>query len=168
MDPFIINELAKQCAPTVAPQTIQALVTKESAHNPFAIGINSGKWKLERQPKNLGEAVATAKELIEMGINIDVGLGQINVRNLKWIGYSITQIFEPCNNLRAAEKVLRDCFDRAVKVSSNSQIALMKSLSCYNTGNFENGFRNGYVEKVYKIASQQQKLFQPPIYQLKP
>jgi hypothetical protein len=34
--------LAQQCAPTVAAQTIAAVVTHESRSNPFAIGINGG------------------------------------------------------------------------------------------------------------------------------
>ncbi|MBD3991081.1 transglycosylase SLT domain-containing protein, partial [Xanthomonas citri pv. citri] len=44
-------DLAQQCAPTVAPQTMAALVQVESGFNPYAIGVVDGR--LARQPVNL-------------------------------------------------------------------------------------------------------------------
>ncbi|KFA29347.1 lytic transglycosylase, partial [Xanthomonas vasicola pv. vasculorum NCPPB 1326] len=35
-------DLAQQCAPTVAPQTMAALVQVESGFNPYAIGVGGG------------------------------------------------------------------------------------------------------------------------------
>ncbi|HBN8308897.1 TPA: transglycosylase SLT domain-containing protein [Pseudomonas aeruginosa] len=40
--------LAQQCAPTVAPQTMAAVVQVESSFNPYAIGVVGGR--LQRQP----------------------------------------------------------------------------------------------------------------------
>ncbi|MGP5829257.1 transglycosylase SLT domain-containing protein [Pseudomonas aeruginosa] len=42
--------LAQQCAPTVAPQTMAAVVQVESSFNPYAIGVVGGR--LQRQPKS--------------------------------------------------------------------------------------------------------------------
>jgi type IV secretion system protein VirB1 len=139
--------LAAQCAPDVHPTTLAAVVRAESAANPLAIGINGGA-RLPRQPSSKAEAVATAEWLMANGYNFDAGLGQVNVKNFGWLGLSVSDLFEPCSNLKAAARVLRDCYDRASLQFQAGQPALQAALSCYNTGNFSRGFANGYVHKV--------------------
>lgn len=141
-------ELAARCAPQIHPVTLSALVLQESHANPFAIGINGGTAKLQRQPRNRSEAIATADWLRINGHNFDAGLGQINVKNMGWLGLSVADLFDPCANLRAAGTVLADCYSRAAKGAGAGQTALRSALSCYNTGNFKRGFANGYVSKV--------------------
>ena len=58
--PVPFSELAVKCAPTVHPQTLKSLIGNESTYNPYAIGVVDGR--LERQPKSLREAVATAEQ----------------------------------------------------------------------------------------------------------
>lgn len=143
--------LAQQCAPTVAIETIAAVVSHESRTNPFAIGIN-GKTRISRQPENQQEAVETAKKLIALGLSIDLGLAQINSANLNRLGLSVEQIFEPCTNLRAAEAILRGCYDAAARRHGHGQTALQAALSCYNTGDYTRGLSNGYVSTIYRMA----------------
>ena len=95
-------DLAQQCAPTVHPHTLAAIVKTESGFKPFAIGVNKGGAQLTRQPTTKAEAVATAKDLIGPGLNIDMGLGQINSENLARLGYSVEDVFDVCKNLSAA------------------------------------------------------------------
>lgn len=139
--------LAAMCAPNVHLTTLESVVTHESRANIYAIGVNGGT-KLQRQPANLDEAVATAEWLKANGYDFDGGLGQVNVRNLPGLGMTIPDLFDPCKNLAGAAKVLTDCYDRAVPQFGAGQPALRAALSCYNTGNFERGFKNGYVQKV--------------------
>lgn len=139
-----------QCAPTVAPETMRAVVTHESARNPYAIGINSRAWKLVRQPRNEAEAVATAQELIDRGVSVDMGWAQINSQHLRKMNLSVKDIFEPCTNLRVGGYILTDCYQRASSYSGNQR--LHAALSCYNTGTFTAGLQNGYVAKVYRAA----------------
>jgi len=68
--------LAQQCAPSVHPQTMAAVVGVESGSNPFAIGVVGGT--LVRQPNNLAEATATAQALDRAGYNFSVGIAQVN------------------------------------------------------------------------------------------
>ncbi|EIJ6113758.1 lytic transglycosylase domain-containing protein [Salmonella enterica] len=139
--------LAAMCAPAIHPTTLSAVVTQESRGNIYAIGIN-GDYKLPRQPRTLEEAIVTAEQLKKDGHNFDAGLGQINVKNLEWLGMSIADLFDPCKNLKGAQTVLADCYERAVPQYGEGQAALQAALSCYNTGNFKRGFANGYVQKV--------------------
>jgi type IV secretion system protein VirB1 len=149
--PVDVQALAHQCAPTVAVETIAALVTHESRGNPFAIGIN-GALSLTRQPENTQEAVQVAKKLLAMGVSIDLGLAQINSANLPRLGLSVEQAFEPCLNLKAAETVLRGCYDAAAKQLGPGQEALKAALSCFNTGDFRAGLANGYVSSIYRAS----------------
>lgn len=152
MDASVFLALALACAPQVHADTARALVSVESAFNPWAIGVVGGA--LLRQPRNRAEALATAKALKDGGWNFSVGLGQINVGNFERLGLTVESAFEPCINLAAMQTVLGECFDRASGADSKTvdQVALRQALSCYYSGNFATGFRHGYVRKVVVAA----------------
>ena len=163
MDASVFLALALACAPQVHTHTAHALVSVESAFNPWAIGVVGGA--LVRQPRHRAEALATAKALQAAGWNFSVGLGQINVGNFERLGLTLDAAFEPCTNLTAMQSVLAECFDRARVPAATSiatttaatpppvdQTALRQALSCYYSGNFATGFRHGYVRKVVAAA----------------
>lgn len=143
--------LVEHCSPSVHIATMAAVARVESGFNPLAIGVNGG-GRLSRQPVNKVEAVATARELMKLSMSFDVGLAQINSANLGRLGLSIEDAFEPCANLRAAEKVLRWCYDPAAQRLGGGQAALQAALSCYNTGSYSRGLANGYVQSIYRVA----------------
>lgn len=153
---FDFVALAQECAPTVAHQTMAAVVNVESGYNPFAIGVVGGR--LARQPKNIDEAVATAESLEQSGYNFSVGIAQVNRYNLPKYKLDYRAAFEPCANLRAGSKILEDCYTRASGKFADSQGALQAALSCYYSGNFARGFRPdepgkpSYVQKVLASA----------------
>ncbi len=138
--------LAEQCAPTVHMDTMRRIVQVESAFNPFAIGVVNGR--LDRQPRTLDEAVSTAKWLEQNGFNYSVGLAQVNKANFSRYGLTLETAFEPCPNLRAGGGILTECFLRARKTPRDEQAALRAAFSCYYSGNFITGYREGYVVKV--------------------
>jgi type IV secretion system protein VirB1 len=139
--------LAAQCAPTVAPETILSVVQVESRFEPLAIGVN-GAPSITVAPTSVEDAVARAGALIAAGRSIDLGLAQINNKNLLWLGLNLQEVFDPCTNLRAAARVLQDDYLRSDAVRVGGQAALMTALSYYNTGHPIRGFSNGYVGKV--------------------
>lgn len=139
-----LGALIQQCASGVDYPIAHAIVKQESAFNPFAINVN--KAAQIKRPASYSEAVYKAKDLIARGYNIDMGLGQINSSNLKWLNLSVEQVFEPCTNLKALKTVYMTCYDRAGDSGLGTRI--QRALSCYNTGNNKNGFHNGYVNKV--------------------
>lgn len=150
--------LAQECAPTVAHQTMAAVVNVESGYNPYAIGVVGGR--LARQPKNAEEAVATAQALEQGGWNFSLGIAQVNRYNLPKFNLSYREAFEPCANLRAGSKILEECYTRASGKFPDAQAALQAALSCYYSGNFSRGFRPdapgkpSYVQKVLASAGQ--------------
>ena len=163
MDASVFLALALACAPQVHTHTAHALVSVESAFNPWAIGVVGGA--LVRQPRHRAEALATARALQAAGWNFSVGLGQINVGNFERLGLTLDAAFEPCTNLAAMQSVLAECFDRARAPATTAtttttaatpqpvdQTVLRQALSCYYSGNFATGFRHGYVRKVVAAA----------------
>jgi type IV secretion system protein VirB1 len=140
-----IIAFASQCAPTVAPETVLAIIRTESRGRPFALGVNGA-----RQPapqSNAVDAVAVARRYIAAGYSVDLGLGQINSRNMRKLGLAWETVFDPCTNIDALGRILTQNYS-AVKAGRDPQLALRLALSMYNTGSTSRGFRNGYVGKV--------------------
>ena len=138
--------MAQHCAPGVNADTIARIVRVESSFNPFAIGVVGGQ--LVRQPRSIGEAVATADWLQSHGFNYSVGIAQVNQHNLSRYGLTLKTAFETCPNLHAGGEILKECYGRALQAHSNPQTALRDAISCYYSGNFSTGYRAGYVTKV--------------------
>lgn len=144
------DDLARSCAPNVAPSTLRAMATVESGLNPHAIGVVKGR--LARQPKNLPEAISTVMALRQVGTKFSAGLVQIYVNN--WPSYNLDHesVFDPCSNMRAAAAILTDCYRRASVNQGDAQAALRNALSCYYSNNFVTGYQHGYVQKVVSVA----------------
>lgn len=140
-----ILALASQCAPNVAPQTVAAIVQTESHGRPFALNVNGGS-----QPPaqvDAASAAATAQRYIAAGYSVDLGLAQINSRNMRWLGLTWDTVFDPCTNVAALGRILTQNYNAAIP-GRDPQTALRVALSLYNTGSSTRGFRNGYVAKV--------------------
>jgi type IV secretion system protein VirB1 len=132
-----------QCPAMAVPMALMRhVVSVESAFNPYAIGVVGGH--LLRQPRNLAEALATAGMLEKRGFNFSLGLAQVNRHNLKKYGLeSYKMAFQACPNLQAGARILAECYNRSGKDWG-------RSFSCYYSGNFVTGYRDGYVRKVFE------------------
>jgi type IV secretion system protein VirB1 len=136
------------CAPNVAPVTLQAIVAVESGGNPLALSING----LRVQPppaRDTREAAATAERYIARGYSVDIGLMQVNSRNLAALGITVDQVLDPCMNIHAAAAILTADYAEAARTRGDGQAALQAALSAYNTGDFYRGFANGYLARYY-------------------
>jgi type IV secretion system protein VirB1 len=124
----------------VPAEVMQHIVNVESGHNPYAIGVVGGQ--LVRQPQNLDEAIATVQMLESKGYNYSLGLAQVNRNNLGKYGIdSYEKAFDRCTNLAVGARILADCYVSAQDWG--------KAFSCYYSGNYVTGFRDGYVQKVF-------------------
>ncbi len=160
IDLATVLALAQACAPSVAPMTLASVLRVESGFDPLVIGINTPRHA-RIAPKSAAEAIATAGRLIAAGDSIDLGLGQINSRNLAWLGLSVADAFDPCRNLAASARVIAAGYDRAGPRPGAEQAALRTALSYYNTGDPQRGIRNGYVAKVTAAAGRIVPALQP-------
>ena len=163
------EQLVKRCAPDVHPQTMRALVTTESSHNPYAIGVVDGA--LTKQPQSHDEALRAIEELVGKGANFSLGLTQVNRYNLERYGQTYESILDACTNVRVGANILNECFTRAIKRTKDDQQALRDALSCYYSGNFRRGYEpendgSSYVERV--IAASSAKPQQRPIPAIDP
>ncbi len=91
-------QLIVQCAPQVAPITMAAIVQQESGGDSLALHDNdSGKTY---HLGSLYEAAQMAGDLIRLGHSVDIGLAQINSKNLPALGLTMDQVLDPCTNVR--------------------------------------------------------------------
>lgn len=138
-----------QCSdPYVHRSVMTAIVKVESGGNPWAININKKGVRLLAQAANEEQAKAWIRWFVANGYNIDIGLAQINIKNIQKSGKDPVTFLEPCTNLTMAGQILKANYQQATRTSSNSDDAVKKAISAYNTGNFRYGFSNGYVGKV--------------------
>lgn len=151
-----VDRLIDVCAADVAHSTMAAIVKVESAGNPWAIGDNTTRQKVRPAARSYGEAVVLAESLIDAGHNLDLGLAQINSRNLKRLGLSVAEVMQPCTNLSAGATILKGFYQRASGKYGPGTKALLHALSGYNTGSLYAGV--GYVKRIIDASNSPVKL----------
>jgi type IV secretion system protein VirB1 len=146
------------CAPTVAVSTMTQVVMVESGGNPLALNVNGLPADHQPHPHTTAEAIAAAQHWIGAGFRVDLGLTQIDSENLPILHLTVSQVLgtDPvtvCANLAAGGMILTADYGRAVTRYGAGQMALAAALSAYNTGDFTQGWANGYVARYFAIPS---------------
>lgn len=145
-------DIAQSCAPTVRVETLAAVVSLESRFLPFNIRINSGV-PLPAQPTSKAEAIEVATSLIADHKDIQVGLGGIDVKELQKFNLSISDGFDPCQNLRATAALLDSYYRLAVRFGADPARAEAVMLqSFYGRDDPSVGEMVRYDEQVRKEA----------------
>ncbi|MBU2861013.1 lytic transglycosylase domain-containing protein, partial [Acidithiobacillus ferrooxidans] len=137
--------MLQECAPEVAPVTMAAIVQTESGGWPWTIHDNTTGQSLRF--KSQTQAVAMARILISQGHKLDMGLAQIDSENLGWLGLAARQVFNPCTNLKAAQRILLGAYRQA---GAAGAVSLKGAFEAYNSGN-TNGDGH-YARVVYHQA----------------
>ena len=107
----IFSTLAQQCAPAIALDLLAALTAVESGFDPLAV-IHGPR----REPvATVGHAVAAAVGVTDQGRDVGIGISGISAAKLASVGVSLSDAFEPCQNLAAAQVVIEDAFRAADK-----------------------------------------------------
>ena len=150
------------CAPLVHPTTLGALIEVESNGNPYAVSINHPQALTGRgvelpafaAPHSKREALELTQSLLARGLGVSVGLAQINVEQLAQEHLRLADLFNPCANLAAAQRVLLDCeANQPRHIVLSAALRLRRTLSCYNTGDYDTGLRNHYVLNIRHAAA---------------
>ena len=152
--------LYAECAPQVHPKTMDAVVQVESDGRVLALKVNHLRTQ-PPQPATADAAVQTAEAWIAHGYSVDIGLGQLNSRNLAALGLTVRAALDPCANLRGAAAILAANYAGAVQRVGKGQLALGMALSAYNTGSYDRGFSKGYVAR-YAVPALSRAASIPP------
>ncbi|MUZ66238.1 type IV secretion system lytic transglycosylase VirB1 (plasmid) [Rhizobium rhizogenes] len=158
LSPADFSQLARECAPSVAPSTLAAIAKVESRSDPLVLHDNTTGETLHWTDQ--ADARRSVEDRLVAGHSIDVGLMQVNSSNFAMLGLTSSNAFEPCASLSAAARLLVRHFTGG-NTAQEEQLALRRAISAYNTGNLKRGFTNGYVRRV-ELAAQQ---LVPPLAQ---
>ena len=122
--------IAQNCAPMVQVETLAGVVSLESKFFPFAIRINSGS-PLAAQATRKAEAIELATSLIADHQDIQIGLGGLSVEELRKLKLSVSDAFDPCQNLKATATVLDGYYRLALRVGASPEQAEKVMLQSY-------------------------------------
>lgn len=149
-----------ECGSKVHLDTLKQVIKVESRFHPFAVadaGPVNLPWNIRKSMvksyylNSKEEAISKVTELLNQGHTVSLGLMMLNDRNLKWMGISIADTFDPCTNIKYGSDLLYQNYITALKVFPDKNEALQAALSMYNSGDFYRGKRDGYVNLVYGI-----------------
>lgn len=153
--PVVFIDLAQQCAPQIAVETLAAVVSVESGFQPFSIRINSD-YPLAEQPRSRSEGIETATILIAEGHDIDLGLAGVNSGDLGRLGISVADSFDFCLNLKASATLLTSYYQVALQNgATDAQAQTVMLRSYYGRGDASAGEMVGYEKQV---AAEREKL----------
>ena len=136
-------DLIHLCAPDIAPVTIAAIIQQESGGNPLLLHDNTTRLTL--RPKTFAEAAKLAQALIQSGHSVDIGLAQINSKNLPAMQLGIEDVLDPCTNLHAAQIIMKKAWEQ-------SDHDLRGALAAYNTGKTATSVGVHYSAQVFARA----------------
>jgi len=140
--------LIAQCAPSVAPSTMAAIVQVESGGNTLA--IDDDTTRRSYYPRDRASAEALANRLIEAGHLLDIGIAQVDSMNFAHLGVNVHTAFDACTNLRAGSAILSGDYNFAERHYGSGQVALRHAIGMYNTGRLDRGA--GYIRQVLAAA----------------
>ena len=142
MNPFI-----QLCAPPEHATMMQKIIAAESGGNSLAIHDNkTGKSYF---PDNLSEALAIASKLMaDKNASIDLGLAQINSRNLPRFNASLADAFDPCSSIKMGSMIYAEGLKNAVSAGLSGDAAIRAALSQYNTGRLNSTVGAAYASRV--------------------
>ena len=121
----------------INPTLLWAIVKVESNFHPYAIAYREGGKNRSIYPNTLKLAKKWVNWLWEKGVDFDLGLGQINRRNISAYGINPYSLLDPCYNLTWSAYILRTMIDRYGYT--------WEGISRYNGGGMS------YAWKVWKV-----------------
>lgn len=107
IDAVAFSVLLDRCAPGAPGRELTAIVRQASGFEPHVIGTG-GRKPVSIQADSKAEAITLATELMIGGQRIRIGLAQIDSTDLKRLGVSLSDAFEPCTNLKAATQLIKE------------------------------------------------------------
>jgi len=145
----------RACAPSVAPDTMRAIISVESRGYIYAINDNTAHATYcvpgtTVFPCNRDQAAALAEKAVRSGHSVDVGIAQVNSGNFRTYRVSATRMLDPCENLRIGGTILASGYRQSAAHFTDERAALWHAIMAYNTGSLYAG--EDYVRSVVAAA----------------
>ncbi len=128
----------------ISPRLLQGLTRVESSHRPYAINYRKDGKFISVYPDSYNSAIEWIKYLWIGGYNFDLGLGQINRKNIERHNINPYHLLDACYNLQWSAYFLSDCIDRYGYT--------WEAVGCYNASSKDK--RIGYARKIYNELQQ--------------
>jgi type IV secretion system protein VirB1 len=144
-------DIAQNCAPMIQVEMLASVVSLESKFLPFAIRIDSGSPLI--QPASKAEAIELATSLITEHQDIQLGLGSLGVEELRKLKLSVSDAFDPCQNLKATATLLDGYYRLALRLGADpAQAEKVMLQSYYGRNDPSVGAMVKYDEQVRRQA----------------
>lgn len=148
--PVSFVDLAHNCAPSVATETLAGIVSLESRFEPFNIRINSDP-PLKQQPASKAEAIEVAVALATGHQDIQLGLAGLGLDDLSRLNLTIAEAFDPCLNLKATATLLDSTYRRAIQAGADeTEAGKIMLQSFYGGGDISAGSSAEYDSQVQR------------------
>lgn len=144
-----VAQLARQCAPFVAPSTMSAIVQVESGGQALVILDNTtGR---DYRPSSVAQGVATIDRLLAEGHKqLDVGIAQVDTENFASYGLTPATALNACTNIRVGARILEAAYRQSAATYGPGQVALFHAFEAYNSGRLIGD--PGYADKILAAA----------------
>ncbi|MFG1298026.1 type IV secretion system protein VirB1 [Xanthobacter sp. V13C-7B] len=133
------------------PAALAAVVSIESGFNALAIRVNSN-LPLKRQPASKAEAIQIASEYLAAGEQLSLGLGGISAATATHRGLGLSDLFEPCANLRLTGTLLTE-YLRAKQGGAGKGFSVAFA-RYFGEGDAEPGFQAGYDKQALEAMAE--------------
>lgn len=142
MQPFV-----QLCAPPEHAPVMEKIVAAESGGKSLAIHDNrTGRSYF---PETLADAMAVASKLLKRkDASLDLGLAQINSRNLARFGATLQDAFDPCSSVKMGAVIYAEGLQAAMSAGLSGDAAVRAALSRYNTGRLDGSVGASYAARV--------------------
>lgn len=142
-----MNPIIALCAPPEHVAIMEKIVAAESGGRALAIHDNrSGRSYF---PETVAEAIAIASKLLKQrDASVDLGLAQINSKNLARFNATVSDAFDPCSSIQMGAAIYAEGLQAAVSMGLSGDTAVRAALSRYNTGRLDGSVGAAYAARV--------------------
>lgn len=131
MDPTAFAAMIERCVPTAAfIRPLTTIVERASAFEPLLITIAQPK-PVPIQASDRSEAIELATEAISSGQATRTGLGQLDARDMREAGLTVTTTFDPCKHIAGLSRLFEARLRAAETTKSNHDQAIASVIASF-------------------------------------
>lgn len=92
---------------------LRAIVQVENGNwDPLAVSVNQRGKGIPQTVRSMNEAVSLVTRLWKQNVNFDVGLGQVNTKNMERFRIHPISLLDGCSNLEVSARILSESTER--------------------------------------------------------